>query len=205
MDQNNYGNQPANGYEGVNVTLPPQQPQKGKKGLAIAALILGIVSLIGFCCCINVITAPLAIIFGIIVLCKHMDGTGLAVTGIVTALLSLLLIGGIAYSVREILPYSQEIATDYMHVLEDQEEVFPAYEEDGTIPEYLEKYTESPYKEIWEKYDITFYDIMDALLEQYKSGTLQQATGYAVSNSSVENELDGEVELEPDMGLMIPA
>ena len=38
-----------NGYEGVNVTLPPQKQRKS--GLAIASLILGIVSLVGLCCC----------------------------------------------------------------------------------------------------------------------------------------------------------
>lgn len=200
MEENNFGQQPVNGYEGVNVTLPPQK--QSKKGLAIASLILGILSIVGLCCCcVNVITAPLAIIFGIIVLCKHMDGTGLAVTGIVTSVLSLLVVGGVFFSVRGIMPYSEQIANDYMQLIAEQDEVFPAYEEDGTLPDYLEKYTETPYTEMLEKYDLTFYDVMDVLLEQYKLGALKEV--YVVSGMDSEYDLTDQPEAE--MGILLPA
>lgn len=199
MEENNFQNQPTNGYEGVNVTVP-QQPKR-KKGLSIASLVLGILSILFLCCCgLNIITAPLAIIFGIVALCKHQDGTGLAVTGIITAVLSLLVIVGVAFSLREILPYSEEIVTDYSRILSEQDEIFPAYEEDGTIPEFLEKYTESPYTEIMDKYGITFKDIMDALLQQYKAGALTNP-GLAATVSDSESA----VKIDPDMGVMIPA
>ena len=147
-------------------------PPKKKSGLAIASLVLGLLSLIGFCCCgINIITAPLAIIFGIVSLAKHRGGTGMAITGIITAVLSLLIIVG---SIRDILPYSNEIVQDYMQLMVDQDEVFPAYEEDGTLPEYLEKYKESPYSDMLTKRGLTIEKLMDTLLEMYKSGQLAQ-------------------------------
>lgn len=153
-------------------SVPPDQ--KKKLGFAIATLVLGIVSLFGFCCCgINIITAPLAIIFGIIALMKKHDGTGLTITGIVFAVVSIIMIGAIFYSFREILPYSNTIVSDYAQLIEEQDEVFPAYEEDGTLPDYMKKYTETPFAEILEKYEITIYDIMDLFLEQYKSGALE--------------------------------
>lgn len=192
-----------NGYEGVNVTLPPQKQRKS--GLAIASLILGIVSLVGLCCCgINIITAPLAIIFGIVVLAKRQEGTGLAIFGIVTAVLSLLVIVGVFFSIRDLLPYSEQIATDYMQLIEEQDEVFPAYEADGTLPDYLKKYTEPPYSDYFAKHDITFNDIMDALLEQYKSGALKN--GYvSVGTTSGGSDAGGQVQVDPDSAILLPA
>ncbi len=199
MEQNYFG-QPNNGYEGVNVTLPPQKQRK--TGLAIATLVLGILSILGLCCCLNIVTAPLAIIFGIIVLCKRFDGIGLAITGIVFSVLSLLVVVGAIVSVREILPYAEEIGTDYLRMIEEQDEVFPAYEENGTLPEYLEKYTDSPYTEMLEKYDITFYDVMDAFLEQYKAGALEiDVEGM----SELEMDEDTAEELNVDTAILLPA
>ena len=150
-------------------------PPKKKAGLAIASLILGLLSLAGFCCCgINIITAPLAIIFGIVSLAKKRGGTGMAITGIITAVLSLLIIVGMVFSIRDILPYSNEIVQDYMQLMVDQDEVFPAYEEDGTLPEYLEKYKEPPYSDMLTKRGITINTLMDTLLEMYKNGQLAQ-------------------------------
>ena len=137
---NQDGNQSAySGYEQVSgYQVPPQRERK--TGLAIAALILGIISLIGLCCCgLNIITAPLAIIFGIVSIVKKRDGTGLSITGIVLAALSLVMMFSVIFSVRDILPYSDVIMSDYMQLLSDQDTVFPAYKEDQTLPEYLEK------------------------------------------------------------------
>lgn len=56
--------------EGVNPGMP-QQKQKGDgRGYGIASLILGIVSVLLFCTCINWVTGILAIIFGIIQITK---------------------------------------------------------------------------------------------------------------------------------------
>lgn len=203
MEQNfNNPQQPNYGYEGVNVTLPPQKQRK--TGLAIAALILGILSIIGLCCCcINVITAPLAIIFGIIVLVKHRDGTGLAITGIVLSVLSLLVVVGVFFSIREIIPYADVIASDYTQMLENADEVFTNYEADQSLPDYLEKYTEEPYASFFAKYDITFYDVMDALLVQYKQGTLQNPYGGAVTTSKAAGT--EQIDVVPDDVIMLPA
>ena len=98
----------------------------------------------------------------------------MAITGIITAVLSLLIIVGMVFSIRDILPYSNEIVQDYMQLMVDQDEVFPAYEEDGTLPEYLEKYKEPPYSDMLTKRGITINNLMDTLLEMYKNGQLAQ-------------------------------
>ncbi len=173
MDQNTIPNpygQYNNGYQAP-YYRQPVQPKK-PIGFAVTALILGIVSLLGICCCMNIVTAPLAIIFGIIALVQKQRGTGMSITGIITAALSLIavLIAFIAFA--ELIPYTEEIANDYQRVIVEADEIFPEYEETGELPEFLTKYLEEPYSDWLAKYDIDIYDIMDVLLVEYKNGTL---------------------------------
>ncbi len=188
--------QPVGGPVGGNLTLPPQQ--KKSAGMAIASLILGIVSIFGLCCCfLNVITAPIAIILGIIVLVSKRSGTGLAITGIVFSALSLLVVISVFMVARQFMPYSETIMKDYVQLVQDKDEVFPAYEKDGTIPEYLEKYKESPYTDLYEKYDITFEDIMDSLLLMYKEGKLPDVDAAVMDSFSIDDD--------PGRAILIPA
>ena len=53
------------------------------KGFAVASMVLGLISLVLFCTGINIITAILAIVFGIIHLVKQKQNPGMAVAGIV--------------------------------------------------------------------------------------------------------------------------
>ena len=64
-------------------------------GFGIASLVLGILSVFTFACCINYILAVLAIIFGIVQIVKK-EKKGLAIGGIITAVISIVL--GIAVS-----------------------------------------------------------------------------------------------------------
>lgn len=199
-------NQNPRGYEGVDVTITPPQNNR-KTGLAIASMILGLVSLIGMCCCacITFVTAPLSLIFGTIVLVKHKDGTGLAVTGIVTSALCILMIGAVFFSMRDILPYSSTIVDDFGQLVLEQDTVFPQYEEDGTIPEYLEKYNEEPFTSFFAKYGGTFYDVMDVLLERYKAGALKNPYMTNLPASSQTQQSSEEpAETQSNMAILIP-
>ncbi|MCR5305897.1 MAG: DUF4190 domain-containing protein [Oscillospiraceae bacterium] len=142
-------------------------------GFSIASLVLGIVSMLGFClCCVHIITAPLAIIFGSVSLAKKRDGKGLAITGVILGVLSIVMSVALLISLRPVLQHMDVISQDLVQLCEEQDEVFPAYEKDGTLPDYLRKYQEDPYKEMLSKYDITIYDVMDMLLTEYKNGRL---------------------------------
>lgn len=72
---------------------PYQQPGSGKKqgqGFGIASLVLGIISLVLFCTCINFFLGLLALIFGIIQIVRY-EKKGLAIGGIVTSAISFVL------------------------------------------------------------------------------------------------------------------
>lgn len=69
-----------------------QQPyQAPSRGFGIASLVLGVISLILFCSCINIILAIVSIIFGIIQLVQKDAPKGMAVAGIITSCLSIVL------------------------------------------------------------------------------------------------------------------
>ena len=67
--------------------------RKESQGLAIASLILGILSLMFFLTGVNILTSILALVFGIIYLStvKQKKGKGMAVAGIITAALAIVL------------------------------------------------------------------------------------------------------------------
>ena len=93
-----------NGYPGMG-QIPPQvpqmpqmppmmpPPQQGGKGLAIASMVLGIVSLVlCFCVWISVPCAIIGLILGIVSLAKHAPGKGMALAGVITSGIGVVLI-----------------------------------------------------------------------------------------------------------------
>lgn len=71
----------------------PEEPPKKTPGMAIAALVLGIVALLLSCCYyLSVPCAVLALIFGILVLRKGPEGKGMAIAGIICGAVTLVLV-----------------------------------------------------------------------------------------------------------------
>ena len=94
--QQNYNQQSYNqaGYGQPNYNQQPYgQPGMAQKsdsnGFGIASLVLGIISIFTFFCCINYILAIIAIILGVVQLVRSSQ-KGLAIGGIVTAAISIL-------------------------------------------------------------------------------------------------------------------
>lgn len=90
----NYNTAPGAGSNGwqQQYTNPQAQQQKQEpgKGFAIASMILGIVSLVLFCTCINVPLAIAAIILAIVQFVKN-GKNGMAIAGMITGILSIVL------------------------------------------------------------------------------------------------------------------
>ena len=122
------------------------QQKKPGNGLAITSLVLGIVSIVFFCTCFNFVTAILAVIFGIIHLIQRSEGKGMAITGIITAAVSVILtvimiIGIIASGIME---------ESYRTTTEDGSTY---YEEENPF-EYFEDYYNQYYDEYSNEYEI---------------------------------------------------
>ncbi len=111
-----YGQQPQNGYvqpEQYNAPYYNQQyPQyveknEDGKGMSIASLVLGILSV--SCCCGSWIIAILGLVFGIISKKKQPDNNGMAVAGIVLSAI------GIALSIFTIIAYAVGLLDVYFY------------------------------------------------------------------------------------------
>jgi hypothetical protein len=87
--QQNYGQQQY-GYDQQSYYGQTEQQKGDGIGFGLTSMILGILSLLLFCSCINYILAILAIVFGIIQIVKY-QRKGMAIAGIVTAAISILL------------------------------------------------------------------------------------------------------------------
>ena len=79
-------------YEQPQTYYEPEQPQGGK-GMAIASMVLGIVSIVVSCCYVYAafVTGIIGLVLGIIALRKQAPGRGMAIAGIVTSIISLVL------------------------------------------------------------------------------------------------------------------
>ena len=79
-------------YNATDYTQADYAPTGGKKGFAIASMICGILALL--CCCSgfgDFALAIAAIVLGIIALVKAFDGRGMALTGVITGAVGLIL------------------------------------------------------------------------------------------------------------------
>lgn len=123
-NQNGYG-QPNGGvnYNQNGYNQPPYgaATKSDSTGFGIASLVLGIISIFTFFCCINYILAVIAIVLGIVQIVKS-SKKGLAIGGIVTAVISIIgatifwvLIGSAGASeMGPMQDYMEEYMQDYM-------------------------------------------------------------------------------------------
>ena len=81
---------------------PPPYPNQPQQTLAATSLVLGIVSVtVGWCCSFGILTAPIALVLGIVSLVqikndpKKYGGKGMAIGGIATSGLYILILGAI--------------------------------------------------------------------------------------------------------------
>lgn len=82
-------------YSGQQMGQEPYQPVS--QGFGVASLVMGVLSLVLFCSCVNIILAIIAIVFGVVQLTRAGSKKGMAIAGIVTSALSILLF--LAFSV----------------------------------------------------------------------------------------------------------
>lgn len=106
--------------------------ENGSKGMAVAALIFGILGII--CCCIGFPFAIIGLILAIVVLTYHKAGKGLAIAGLITSIITLIISVYVGISLVPFVPYKDgfvDLANQADTYIED-------YEEDGSLPPVLD-------------------------------------------------------------------
>lgn len=137
MDNNNYnyssGNEGQNPYSnpysqpGQMPQMQPSQPAPGS-GFAIAALIVGILSMT-LCCVGGALIGLLGLIFGIVSINKKESGRGMAIAGIITSVLGMLI--GIFLIVEVVAVFAGlgNMSQDQLNDLRD--EIYKELEKEG--------------------------------------------------------------------------
>lgn len=147
-------------YDGGN---QEENSNKNKTGFAITALVLGIVSVVGCCCGLGFIAAPISIIFAIIALVKRHGGTAMSIVGIVLSSVSLLI------TILFVAVYGQ-FFNAYFRFVSDAPAVIEEFKETGELPDYLDEYNDPEYEDFWNQagYD-DFTDFFSTFVDQYES------------------------------------
>ncbi len=124
-------------------------------GISIAALILGILSVL--CCCVGFPFAIVGIILAVIALVKHRGAKPAAIIGLI---LSILCMAISIFTAARILPYKDDI----VDFAKNAEEYVEEYEESGEMPPLIERMK----KDGSISEDIA-NDMMDKFVESYKA------------------------------------
>ena len=106
--------------------------ENGSKGLSVAALIFGILGIL--CCCMGFPFAIIGLILAIIALAKRKAGKGLAVAGLITSLITLIISTIVGISMVPFMPYVGEMKDFF----QDPQAAVTEYEEDGTYPAWID-------------------------------------------------------------------
>lgn len=124
-----------NGTENYSNSDMRREPEGGV-GFGIASLVIGIISLLLFCTCINIPLAILAIVFGIIQLVRG-NGKGIAIGGLITSALSIIalvvfyLVMGMNMSkLSDMDSFLQQYEQMYPELFEDYDEPYYHYDDD---------------------------------------------------------------------------
>jgi len=110
------------------------------KGLSIAALVLGIISMV--CCCIGFPFAIIGLILAVIALAKGKGGKGMAIGGLVTSIITLIISTIVGIMMIPVMPYFGDLIEFGREVGADPQGFVDEYEETGEFPDYINRMLE---------------------------------------------------------------
>lgn len=105
-------NQTTQNYQDPYQNRPTEEPG----GLAIASLVLGIVSIVLSCTYINIVTAIIAIVLGAVHIAKHSTRRGMAIAGIVLSIISIVVLIIIVAIGLAVLGANPELYNDILNM-----------------------------------------------------------------------------------------
>lgn len=120
----------------INIFWRKIKMEERKKGLSIAALILGILSML--CCCIGFPFAIIGLILAIIALVKNSGAKGAAIVGLITSIITLIISTLVTVTLIPFAPYFEDMG----EMVQNAATVVEEYEEDGAYPEVIDRMIE---------------------------------------------------------------
>lgn len=174
-NENNYGGYP-NGQ-----VLPDSQ----RTGLAIAAFCISLINFIIFKSVLSFIAVPISLIMAIVSLKRKRGGKLFSIIAIVVSSLSTILFVFYAMIMVKIYP-------DIKYLTDNFTSITSEYEENGTIPEYYDKYRTPEYDDYWKQLGVNSFDeffeyIMKRFNVTYEKGTVDNSKNDSVSSTTQES------------------
>lgn len=174
-NENNYGGYP-NGQ-----VLPDSQ----RTGLAIAAFCISLINFIIFKSVLSFIAVPISLIMAIVSLKRKRGGKLFSIIAIVVSSLSTILFVFYAMIMVKIYP-------DIKYLTDNFTSITSEYEENGTIPEYYDKYRTPEYDDYWKQLGVNSFEeffeyIMKRFNVTYEKGTVDNSKNDSVSSTTQES------------------
>lgn len=171
-------------YDLIDKDGNPVEPKKGKTGLAVASLVLGIIGLVCCCCGLGYIAAPIALILGIISLVKGFGGKGMAIAGVILSAITAIVLIFFTISCAEYIKV-------YFKFVSEANEVIQEFEETGELPDYLDQFNGEEYKEFWNEAGFEdFSDYFSQVIGQAKASAGESSESSVVIGEDDEDVID---------------
>lgn len=117
-ENNHYIDNTAMDFSSMQTNMQRAPEQESKMGLAIASMVIGILSLT-LCCVFGSLLGIIGLILGIVALAKKQKGVGMAISGIVTSVLGFLVGVLILIYVIVVAAATSAIMTSYEEMVDD--------------------------------------------------------------------------------------
>ncbi len=131
-------------------STPPEK--KPPSGFSIAALVLGILSILTCLYLINVPLAIISIILAIISLVKKHGGIGFSIAGLTLSTVSLVVTCAVLYILSPLLSSLSDFIKDIGELYSHYDEVIEEYDKTGSLPDYMDKYSEGETGKFFDDY-----------------------------------------------------
>lgn len=142
-----------------------EQKRGTETAFGMVSLVMGMVSLLMFCSCINWVTGIIAIVFGSIQVVKN-EEKGFAVAGMVMAVLSMLLsvilFTCILMGIEDTGRSYEEFYRDYLYDY-DAYDSYDDYDDPDRYPDWYDDYGDDDYDDYYDYYYDDYYDYYDDL------------------------------------------
>lgn len=136
--------------------------KKPASGLAVTALVLGIISVFTCFFMVNIVLGFIAIILAVVALVKKQGGTGVSITAIVLSLLSIAFTALIIYLISPLLAVLPDLYHDMNEIYKNYDAIIEEYDQTGKLPDYMDKYSEGEIGEFFDEY----YDGFDSFFDE---------------------------------------
>lgn len=117
-------------------------PKQSLSSIAIASLVLGIISIISCFFLLNFVFGIISIVLSIVAIRKKASGKPLSITGMSLSIISFIISTFILILIHPLLAVLPDLYHDMKLIYSDYDNIIEEFDRTGNLPEYMDKYDE---------------------------------------------------------------